>query len=275
MTKPSSWPYQTLGNSKNPPIVFLHGFMGSGADWLSIAEGLAGNYFCLLPDLPGHGHNTDLPFSESLNFDVVVNGFRRWLKQHGLKQIDLVGYSMGGRIALYAATQFPERIKTLVVESANPGLVDTQARRARATADDERAETLLQAGIDAFVEQWYELGLFSSLKQYPNLLEQTKINRKQNDPRWAAKIIGELSPGRQPPLWNQLKTLPMPVLLLAGALDSKYSSLMAKMGEKIPNATFEVIPNAGHNVHLERAEHFVEILADFLVTAPPHVISRP
>lgn len=259
------WPYQTLANSAYPPIVFLHGFLGRGSDWLPIARQLPAYGF--MPDLPGHGDNTHLPLSTPLTFDTLADGFMRWLDHLKLKAINLVGYSMGGRLALYTAIKFPARINALVLESANPGLAEPQTRRARAKLDDERAQTLRQAGMSAFVDRWYGMELFSSLKQQPALFEQTTVARKQNDPRWAAKVIAELSPGRQPSLWERLDDLPMPVLLMAGALDTKYIELTKKMGSLIPGATFKIIPHAGHNIHLEQPDVFTAALQSQLFPA--------
>jgi 2-succinyl-6-hydroxy-2,4-cyclohexadiene-1-carboxylate synthase len=156
--------------------------MGAGIDWFQVAELWPERFFCVMPDLPGHGHNTRFPLSRPLSFDVVVADLELFLEQIELDQVGLIGYSMGGRIALYAALKFPEKIKALVLESASPGLADEQARRERAELDDKRAETLLAVGIDAFVEQWYELGLFRTLKRQLLLFEETKQKRKKMTP---------------------------------------------------------------------------------------------
>ena len=258
------WTYHSRGERHNLPVVFLHGFMGAGADWLPIAELCVNHFFCLMPDLPGHGHNTQLPFSQPLDFDGVVEGLQVFLQYLQLDRIGLVGYSLGGRIALYAATKFPEKIGALVLESCQAGIADEQMRRDRAEADDRRAETLLAQGMESFVEHWYELDLFYTLKSQPRLLTEIKEKRKKNDPRWVAKIIQELSPGRQPPLWEKLGALPMPVMLIAGGLDSKYAELAATMGRQMPEAVVEIIPGVGHNVHLENPGQFGKVVTGFL-----------
>jgi 2-succinyl-6-hydroxy-2,4-cyclohexadiene-1-carboxylate synthase len=238
--------------------------MGTGADWLRIAKLWANHFFCLMPDLPGHGHNTHRSISQPLDFDLVVEELKLFLKQLELDQVSLVGYSLGGRIALYAATQFPEKIAALVLESCTAGIGDEQTRRERAEADDKRAETLLTQGIESFVEQWYEMDLFSTLKRQPLLLTEIKEKRKKNDPSWVAKILKELSPGRQPPLWEKLGSLPMPVMLMAGGLDAKYADLAARMGREIPEGIVKIIPEVGHNIHLENPEQFSEVVTVFL-----------
>jgi pimeloyl-ACP methyl ester carboxylesterase len=123
---------------------------------------------------------------------------------------------------------------------------------------------LLAQGLERFVEQWYELDLFRTLQSRPHLLTAMKAKRKKNDPRWLAKVIKELSPGRQPPLWANLGALPMPVLLIAGELDARYTELATLMGRQMPQARVEIIPGAGHNVHLEQPGQFGEVVTAFL-----------
>ncbi len=253
------WSFHATGNPASPPTLFLHGFMGTGADWLDAAGRFAGRSFCILPDLPGHGANPHLP-DAPLNFDVLAEGVIDLLDRQKLARVNLVGYSMGGRIALYTALQRPERVAALVLEGANPGLSAAPERRARAQADAARAQAMLSEGMDAFVEGWYELGLFASLHRHPRLLAQVKAKRKKNDPRMAARVIQELSPGRLPSLWDRLSELTMPVLLLAGELDAKYAALVSKMAAKIPGARVAIIPDAGHNTHLENPAAFAAVV---------------
>ena len=257
------WPYQTVGEKKDSPILFLHGFMGIGADWLPITNHLSHRFFCIMPDLPGHGKNTGFPISRPLNFDIVSAGLIDLIDQLELGQVSLVGYSMGGRLSLYTTLKYPTKITSLVIESASPGLVAQEERQERATLDDRQAERLLAGGIDAFVEAWYNLPLFETLHRHPQLLAAVKKTRKKNNPRWVAKIISELSPGRQPVLWEQLSMLTMPVLLMAGALDKKYTELITIMGQKIPYGVTHIIPDAGHIIHLEQPARFVELIGNF------------
>jgi 2-succinyl-6-hydroxy-2,4-cyclohexadiene-1-carboxylate synthase len=258
------WPFHSIGKNTNPPLLFLHGFMGRGADWLPIAGHCADQFYCLLPDLPGHGHNLNLPSSQPLDFELMADGVDRLISQLKLDAVHLVGYSMGGRIALYTALKYPHRIKSLILEGASPGIQADQARHERAALDDQHALRLQTEGMAAFIEAWYNMPLFQSLHHYPQLLHQVKQQRKQNDPDWMAKIISELSPGRQPPLWSQLGALAMPVLLMAGALDQKYSKMAGAMAEQIPKAAVKIIPASGHNVHLERPAEFARLVTTFL-----------
>lgn len=243
-----------------PALLFLHGFLGRGSDWREFAEPFAPTHLCLLPDLPGHGGNLSADFHARLSFDVLCDDLLRQLDTHGVERAILIGYSMGGRAALYFAVRYPQRVQALVVEGASPGLRDPQERAARSTEDYRRAEQIRTMGMDAFLEYWYALPLFSTLNNYPGKLAALKRIRRLNNPLWMAKVIYELSPGVQPHLWDSLSHLTMPVTLVSGALDAKYSALAQCLALQLPNARVALVPNAGHNAHLENPAAFASVL---------------
>jgi 2-succinyl-6-hydroxy-2,4-cyclohexadiene-1-carboxylate synthase len=253
-----------LGHPRNPPLVFLHGFLGRGEGWSDIAAALQDEYFCILPDLPGHGDNRSLDSHASLDFGSVTAWLAGLLDEMSLSNIHLVGYSLGGRAALHFAVRYPERIRSLVLESANAGITDEAGRARRLAEDSARADSIRSEGISAFVENWYAMPLFGSLKRRPQLLARIKEAAKRNNPEWMAKVIRELSPGAQVPLWNSLSTLSAPVLLIAGAEDEKYVHIIHKMAEAIPLAQKQVVSEAGHNVHAEQPEVYIGLLREFL-----------
>lgn len=256
-----AWPFQTLGNPSHPALCFLHGFLGQREDWLPIAAALSDQFFCILPDLPGHGENP-LPPSP-LSFDLLNEGLLALFDCLTLSQVHLVGYSMGGRAALYFAVHYPARVTRLTLESASPGITDLAERRARAEEDTRRAEVILTAGIDPFVEHWYTLPLFRSLANHPHARAQIIARRKRNNPAGIAQAMRDLSPGRQPSVWDQLPGLEMPVLVVVGALDGKYVSVGKQMATSLPHARLVIVPDAGHTVHLEQPASFISILLDF------------
>lgn len=260
----SSSRFITIGNPKNPPLVFLHGFLGSGESWFEVAQPLSENHFCILPDLPGHGKAANGDISSNLNFDIVTDWLFRLLSETPLSKIHLAGYSLGGRIALAFACRFPERILTMTLESASPGIMNESERASRLAEDTLRAEAILRDGMSAFVEQWYQMPLFASLKARPQKLAAIKESASRNDPRWMAKIIRELSPGVQIPLWDSLSKLSFPVLLIAGEKDPKYVEIIHAMAGQIRGARLSIVPGAGHNVHAEQPQEYVVLLNEFL-----------
>ena len=251
---------RTLGNSQNPPIVFLHGFMGTGTDWTEIASRFSDRFYCLLPDLPGHG---ETPLSDEISYATWASLLKEELSTKGIEKTHLVGYSMGGRLALYFALTYPEMVDKLVLESANPGIDDETARAERAALDDKLASRLRREGMRTFLEFWYNIPLFASLNEYPALKDELIHKRAEQNPENMACVLSELSPGRQPSLWARASELEMPTLLIAGELDEKYCRIISQMGAAMLKSTRVTLPECGHNTHLENLVLFCEHLDEW------------
>jgi 2-succinyl-6-hydroxy-2,4-cyclohexadiene-1-carboxylate synthase len=258
------WPFQSLGDSQDPTLVFLHGFLGRGADWLPVAGALSAEFHCLLPDLPGHGANTDLDPAVPFSFDLLSESLSRTLDLAGVNRPVLIGYSLGGRTSLHFACNFPGRLRALVLEAVSPGLRTPVERENRRIVDDDRAARLLETGLAAFLDEWYRSDLWVSLQAHPDLLAEATRVRTENDPFWTAKALADLSPGRMKPLWDCLPGLRIPALLFSGDLDPKYTAITSEATGLIPGSTHVRIEDAGHNIHLEQPERLVEEVRRFL-----------
>ena len=257
------WPFITWGRPNKPPIIFLHGFLGAGSDWGEIAAPLAEDYFCVCPDLPGHGANITRDFDAQLSIPQLALELRALCAALSLSAPIVVGYSLGGRVALAAAVRYPEIMQALMLESTSAGL-DTEAeRQARAATDDARAAVLLADGIAAFMRTWYAAPLFESLQMRPQLLAKLQAARMCNDARWMSKVVSELSPGRAASVWAELPSVRLRTLLLAGALDVRYTESAQRMAAAMPNAICTVVADAGHNVHLEQPTAYIQALRDY------------
>ncbi len=251
----------TLGNPQNPPIVFLHGFMGTGDDWTEIATHFVDRFYCLMPDLPGHGGT---PLDGELGYAAWTSALREILSAQGIARTHLVGYSMGGRLALYFALTCPEMVEKLVLESANPGIVDEAERAERAALDDKLTARLRCEGMGVFLEFWYNIPLFASLNNYPALKDELVHKRSEQNSENMARVLSELSPGRQPSLWARISELEMPTLLVAGELDEKYCRITSQMATIMPKSTRVTLPGCGHNAHRENPDQFTRILLEWL-----------
>ena len=258
------WPCITLGDVRLPRLVFLHGFLGRGADWQEVAAHFTDRYCCILPDLPGHGANTHLALGPALDYERLARGLARTLAESGKEPVVLVGYSLGGRIGLYAGLQHPGMLRGLLLESTNPGLSELETRQQRALADERQAQKIQSQGMDAFLDDWYAQPLFRSLHARPALLERMRRSRQGNQPVWMAKVLRELSPGSQPFLGERWNELNIPVLLLAGSLDEKYAALVSQTAARFPRVRGLVVPQAGHSIHAERPGRFRQILRTYL-----------
>jgi 2-succinyl-6-hydroxy-2,4-cyclohexadiene-1-carboxylate synthase len=254
--------YSTRGSPSRPAFCFLHGFMGASGDWENIVDGLAPHAYCLTVDLPGHGASTDAP-SWDYSMEGATQALADVLDDAGIQQCTLVGYSMGGRIALYFARYQTERVRRLVLESASPGLAAAEERAARRAVDADRAAAI-RDDLRGFLEDWYRMPLFASLQKH-DLVETMVERRARNDPKALARVLDGLGTGTQPSLWDDLPDLDVPTLLLTGALDDKYVDLTAEMAFRNPSMHRVVVPNAGHNVHAERPQAFVSHLVHFAV----------
>mgnify|MGYP006280805865 CR=1 FL=1 len=255
--------YRTHGVPAGRPLCFLHGFMGSGRDWTPIVSALEEEAFSLTPDLPGHGDSLHGP-DHLYCMEGAAQAVADVLDDARIDRCTLVGYSMGGRVALYFSLFHPGRVHRLVLESVSPGIADEAARAERRALDAERARRIRE-DLDAFLHDWYRQPLFASLGRH-GLVEQMVARRRANDPEELARTLRGLSPGRQPSLWSRLADLTPPTLVLTGALDEKYAETTAEATRRIPTARRILVPRAGHNVHAERPQAFVAHLAHFLHT---------
>jgi 2-succinyl-6-hydroxy-2,4-cyclohexadiene-1-carboxylate synthase len=259
----ATWPYVSCGQPDKPTLVLLHGFMGRGEDWLPLARRwLAPYFFCVMPTLPGHG--THIP-ADLLTFDTVADGLYTLVQQVTVAPVNLLGYSMGGRLALYFAHRYSSSVNRVVLEGASPGISDPQARTERARQDDQRAEKIRQQGMEAFVHDWYQMDMFATLQHFPQKLAQLVAVREANNPAWAGQVISQLSPGRQPDVWPKLQKLSLPLLLVAGEYDHKYKALSHNVASLLPRGRVIIVEGAGHNTHVEQPERFAQSIIQFLL----------
>lgn len=255
--------YCTHGVPDGRPLCFLHGFMGAGTDWRPVVSALEEEAFSLTLDLPGHGASLDGP-DHLYCMEGATQALADVLDDARVDRCTLVGYSMGGRVALYFALFHPGRVHRLVLESASPGIDDEAARAERRALDAERARRIRE-DLDAFLRDWYRQPLFASLRRH-DLVAEMVARRRANDPAELARALRGLSPGRQPSLWGRLEDLSPRTLVLTGALDDKYAETTAEATARIPDARRVLVPGAGHNVHAERPQAFLAHLVHFLHT---------
>lgn len=253
---------------KGPALVLLHGFTGSAADWRKHALVFAKQHYQVIAiDVLGYGLSDAPEEAERYSFAHLTKDFVAILDQLNIKETALLGYSMGGRMALHLALTVPERISGLVLESASPGLATESERRARIESDNALADRIEREGVEAFVDYWEKLPLWNSQSQLPEAIRATqRAARLHNNPRGLANSLRGAGTGVQESLWEWLPSLKIPTLLIAGELDQKFSDIARQMAEKLPIAQLTIVAGAGHNVHLERPEEFENLVMEFLAT---------
>ena len=212
-------------------------------------------------DLPGHGARAGAVGEDDLTLEATVESILSAAPQ----AFHLVGYSMGGRIALHVALRAPHRVRRLVLESASPGLETEEERQARRRADADLARSIVEDGMEAFLRRWEALPLFSSQTRLPSEVRaRHRAGRLANDPRSLAAALRGLGTGALPSLWSRLGEIEVPTLLVVGERDGKFVEIGRRMQGLLPLARFEVVEDAGHTVHLERPEAWVKAVGAFL-----------
>uniref|UniRef100_A0A0A0KQZ1 Mandelate racemase/muconate lactonizing enzyme C-terminal domain-containing protein n=1 Tax=Cucumis sativus TaxID=3659 RepID=A0A0A0KQZ1_CUCSA len=277
-----------VGQRTNDNVLFfLHGCLGTGEDWLTIMKGVSGSARCISLDLPGHGESTtekndcDVHGVEEPSFSMeVVADLLYKLIQHlapGKAIVNVVGYSMGARIAMYMALRFGDKIGRAVIISGSPGLKDKVARKIRRVKDDSRARVLKLYGLQSFLEAWYGGELWKSLREHPHYSQIIARRLKHDDVQPLAKALSELSIGRQPQLWDELKCCKTPLSIIVGEKDTKFKTIAQQILSQINTSKrikdepavdlHEIveIPDSGHAAHLENPLAVVNALSRFLI----------
>jgi 2-succinyl-6-hydroxy-2,4-cyclohexadiene-1-carboxylate synthase len=255
--------YEVSGVRRVPTVLFLHGFMGSSADWRGVMTALGDRTFCIAADLPGHGASLGLR-QEAYTIEGSARAVIQVLDELEVVRPIVAGYSMGGRLVLYLALRYPERCSGLFLESASPGLESADERAARRAADESKAKRLKSHDFRTFLRDWYSQPLFASLAQEENLLRRTIEARQRNDPGELAISLRGMGTGSQPSLWGELEGLAVPALAVAGGMDKKYAGISSRMAGINPRIESAVVPGAGHNVHAETPAAYTSLLGRFV-----------
>lgn len=235
------------------PVVLLHGFTQSGAAWAPIATALAGGHRVVTIDAPGHGRSSKVMAGLDDGADLMV--------AVAPTPAAWVGYSMGGRFALHVALRHPDSVSRLVLVSTTAGIEDPAERARRCATDAALADRIEAMGVDSFLKEWLAQPLFSTLTREAAAIE----SRLGSTAEGLASSLRLAGTGRQEPAWEMVGTFSMPVLVVTGERDSKYTALGERLVESIgSNARMRVMRGAGHACHLERPEEFVEVLEPFL-----------
>jgi 2-succinyl-6-hydroxy-2,4-cyclohexadiene-1-carboxylate synthase len=218
----------------SPEILFLPGFMQRADAWAEVAEAVGQRY------------------------PSKVLDFGTWTFEERLGEIDgaaapgavVVGYSMGGRLALHAALGAAGRFSGLVLVGASPGIEGDQERAARAVADDELAAWIETHSIEEVVERWERNPVFAT--QPAELVAAQRPGRLAHSPADLARLLRSAGQGALPSLWDRLGELRIPVLAVAGAHDRDYAARAERMASLSSSVAAEIVPDAGHAAHLEQ-----------------------
>ncbi|TFV88040.1 alpha/beta fold hydrolase [Blastococcus sp. CT_GayMR16] len=270
---------RTLGES-GPRVVFVHGLFGQGKNWTTIAKGLADSHRVTLLDLPNHGHS---PWTDRVDYLDMVELVATELEQFG-EPVTLVGHSMGGKVAMQLALRRPELLRALVVVDIAP--VEYPVKGGRTDDEDEEAspfgayiDAMRAMDLDALTtrddaDQALKAAVPSRMVRgflLQSLVRESPVSAGQGAAgswRWRLNLelldrdLGELRGFPQPPPGASFDG---PVLWIAGA-NSTYvlPEDRPHMDALFPSTRLVRVKNAGHWVHSEQPETFLETLRRFL-----------
>lgn len=251
-----------------PVLLCLHGFTGSTATWRPFLPAWTRRFRVLAVDLLGHGRSDAPPDPARYAMAESVADLVEVLDRLAVDEAAVLGYSMGGRVALALALEAPRRVGALILESASPGIADPEERRARLAADGALADAIERDGVPAFVERWERQPLFASQARLDaGVREALRAQRLANVPRGLAASLRGLGTGIQPSYWDRLGEVGAPAILVAGALDRKFCDIARAMHTAMATSRLAIVPDAGHAVHLERPDDFSHLVLDFLARA--------
>ena len=239
-------------------LVALHGFTENDLVWGDVLR-------LAIPDLvspllPGHGWK---PCPATTSVETVADDLAKRHLASG--PADILGYSMGGRIALVLALRHPRLVRRLVLVSSGPGFKDGVLQGSRRTHEMALAETLEDDGLGPFVAMWEKNPILTPAKPLPRALEEdVRARRMNHDPVGLAGALRQLGAGAMPNLWERLGEIACPTLLTAGAADRRYVEVMGEMATAMPTARLEIVAEAGHGIHREQPDAVRRLVAGFI-----------
>jgi 2-succinyl-6-hydroxy-2,4-cyclohexadiene-1-carboxylate synthase len=241
-------------------VVVLHGFTQTGRLWGHFGDLLSEQHTLVAIDLPGHAGSdvvrADLPATADLVRQAVASAV-------GPAPCDLLGYSLGARVALHVATGTDLDVRRLVLIGATGGIEDAERRRQRREADEATAAALEASGdVEGFMARWLRGPMFAQLAEAGQTEE-----RRRNSAAGLASSLRLAGTGTQEPLWDRIPGLRMPLLALAGSDDTRFAAHALRLARLAPKGVASLIPGGGHAVHLAQPDVTGRIVEQWLAMA--------
>ncbi len=240
-----------LGGSGNPPLVILHGFLGSSRNWVGVGRRLAERFHVLALDLPNHGAS---PRVDPAGYDRMVASLLETLEHLGLAQCSLMGHSLGGKVVMRTACDHPERVDRLYILDIAPRRYPFDPRALDAMAAVDLAAVSKRSDAD----EQLAAHVFSEAHRRFLLTNLVRTDGGQYD--WQvdlALLRQQLPVWLQPPLFEGHR-FEGPTTVITGER-SRYvqpGDVELTVGY-FPQASFHRLEGSGHNVHIEGDEDFL------------------
>ncbi len=250
------------GRRTLPKIICLHGFLGNGKDFTIVKDHYPNHPILVAPNFPDY---TERP-TEDFSWNHCMSSLDRFIQSestHG--PCVLMGYSMGGRIALQYALQHSDQLDGLILIGATPGIADEDEKVIRLEKDRTLAAELKEQSMAHFLGNWFKQDIIQSQNQIPEPYRSAMLTtRKANNRVALIQSLSSLGTGSMTSGWDQLSRFKRPTLLVTGEQDSKFQRIASKMATLLPNAHHTSIKGAGHACCFEQAESFGKAVETFL-----------
>jgi 2-succinyl-6-hydroxy-2,4-cyclohexadiene-1-carboxylate synthase len=255
--------YHILKEKEGQPLICLHGFSEEQSTW----EGVKLEGVCQIRiDLIGHGKSDKPKRLKYYKTKYMLMHLKKIIVEElGIKKFSIMGYSMGGRLALAFALEYPQYVNALILESASYGEKGFLNRRKRQKQDKQLANLIRKEGIEWFEQYWSSLPIFNTqMNLNSKIKSKIKSRRLANIPYALANTLEGSGQGSFPNLKGKIKELKKPVLYICGQWDKKYKEIGKEFQYLNSNIQYVIISEAGHNVHIEQAEKFQKEVNLFL-----------
>ncbi|MXV99572.1 MAG: 2-succinyl-6-hydroxy-2,4-cyclohexadiene-1-carboxylate synthase [Acidimicrobiaceae bacterium] len=254
------------GPAAGVPVVVLHGFTGSAQAMAPLTEPLASRLVAriICPDLVGHGRSEVPDDLDLYRVEAMAGQVAALAGALDCETFHLVGYSMGGRVALRLGCTASPRLRSLTLIGASAGIAEPEQRRERAQTDAARAERIL-ADFEAFVDEWMADPLFAGQATLGEAyLQAARAQRLASNPQGLARSLLAGGSGAMAPLHERLADCDTPTLLVVGAHDSKFCAIAEQLAAALPRAGVTRIDGAGHAAHVEQPDAAAAVVAAFI-----------
>jgi len=245
-----------LGGTGKPPMLVLHGLLGSSRNWLSTGRDLAHHFHVFALDARNHGKS---PHDPVMSFESMAQDIVAWMDAQGLARATIVGHSMGGKTAMLLACRHPGRVERLVVVDIAPKDYSWAAHRAEFAAMNQLELTGLQSRAEAEMH-------FEALVPHLGTRKFLATNLQRDGDRswhWMINlpVLTETLPVVEKNCLAPDDRFTGPTLFVLGGL-SRYaeSGDHALIARHFPAARIEVIAESGHNPHMDTREEFVRLV---------------
>ena len=261
--------YEVRTGGHGPPLLLIHGFTGRGLDWAPFLPALRREMTTITVDLLGHGQSDSPPEPARHAIERQAADLAAVLRRLDAAPADVVGYSLGARVALRMAAASGGVVRRLMLESPSAGIADAKLRAARREADESLARLLDDRGIEAFVERWENLPLFALERRLPPATRaRLHAMRLTNVAAGLAASLRGAGQGSMEPLQRRLAGVKAPTLVVAGALDEAGRPRAEAIAAAIPGARLTIVEDVGHAPHREAPDRFATLLRDFVAREP-------